>query len=82
MFEWRGMGADVGAFASWARTKQRWQTGSYVGKKRLAAGATTLGDGWAGCAVHALGQGARVGVDEMEVAVTWEEVPRSQGPQH
>jgi hypothetical protein len=25
MFEWRGMGAVVGAFVSWAWTKQRWQ---------------------------------------------------------
>lgn len=53
--------------------------GSYVGKKRLTAGATMLGDGWAGCVAHALGQGARVGVDETEVAVTWEEAPSSQG---
>jgi hypothetical protein len=53
-----------------------------VGKKRLAFGAKTLGDGWAGCATHVLGQGARVGVDETEVAVTWEEAPSSQGPRH
>jgi hypothetical protein len=53
---------------------------SYVGKKRVADGAMTLGDGWAGCAAHALGQGACVGVSETEVAVTWGRSTWQQGP--